>query len=210
MFPVIICQLDICTRCVTYFLEIIIIIIGDLVRTDFIRVENRGWIDSFRFRYHRGGRIASNRPTLAANHFSDATDLTALPFDQLPTTFSIALPFLHRPLIVGIDVATSVTPPWARHRERERKREQERQKRPRDQDGRTFIRRRKERGERGVFVSDEFASRRIARDTRFIVCRDFGKRARVRKYRDLFFFSAIDYKDCRIVPRNVIDYHDIM
>jgi len=62
----------------------------------------------------------------ATDHFSDATDLTALPFDQLPTTFSIALPFLHRPLIVGVDVATSVTPPWARHREKEREKERTR------------------------------------------------------------------------------------
>lgn len=158
-----------------------------------VRVEDREWIDSFRFRYHRGGGIASNRPTFAANHSSDATDLTALPFDQLPTTFSIALPFPHRPLIVGVDVATSVTPPWARHREkeRERKRERERQKRPRDQDGRTFIRRSKERGERGVFVSDDLASRRITRDICFIICRVFRENARIKKYyRDFFLYSA--------------------
>lgn len=72
--------------------------------------------------------IASNRISLAADHFSDATDLTALPFDQLPTTFFIALPFLHRPLIVGGDVATSVTPPWARHREREKERKNKRER----------------------------------------------------------------------------------
>jgi len=93
----------------------------------------------------RGTAIAKNRFSLSADQFSDATDLTALPFDRFPTTFSIALPFLHRPLIVSEDVATSVTPPWPRHREREKGRtgERERRKRPRDQDGRTFIRRRR-------------------------------------------------------------------
>lgn len=107
--------------------------------------------------------------SLAADHFSDATDLTALPFDQLPTTFFIALPFLHRPLIVGGDVATSVTPPWARHREREKERKNERERErmrektraaketARDQDGRTFIRRSKR---RGAFVR-RIASRRV-------------------------------------------------
>jgi hypothetical protein len=68
------------------------------------------WIDSRRHSSRRGSRIRlasgfwyrrGEWRSVAADHFSDATDLTALPFDQLPTTFSIALPFLHRPLIVG-------------------------------------------------------------------------------------------------------------
>lgn len=65
----------------------------------------------------------NSKQSVGADHLTDATDLTALPFDQLPTTtFSIALPFLHRPLIVGGDVATSVYT-WARQRERVRDRE---------------------------------------------------------------------------------------
>lgn len=101
----------------------------------------------------RRGNRESNRPTLAANHFSDATDLTALPFDQLPTTFSIALPFLHRLLIVGVDVATSVTP-WARHREKERERENESGKRDRGtkMEGRLYGAVRKEAREESLCV----------------------------------------------------------
>lgn len=103
----------------------------DCVRV-MVRVEDREWVDELPVPASpRRGNSESNRPMFATDHFSDATDLTALPFDQLPTTFSIALPFLHRPLIVGVDVATSVTPPWARHREKEREGENESGKRDR-------------------------------------------------------------------------------
>lgn len=131
--------------------------------------------------------IASNRVLLTTDHFSDATDLTALPFDQLPTTFFIALPFLHRPLIVDGDVATSVTPLWARYREREKEKKNERERekmrektravketaRPRWEDVYTA-----QQEARSLCPSNRVASRRVgANYSRYTLyrCRDLGE-----------------------------------
>ncbi|EGI60922.1 hypothetical protein G5I_10841 [Acromyrmex echinatior] len=140
--------------------------------------------------------IASNRVLLTTDHFSDATDLTALPFDQLPTTFFIALPFLYRPLIVGGDVATSVTPPWARYREREKEKKNERERermrektraaketaRPRWEDVYTAQQEARSLCPSNRVVSRRVASGRITRDIRFIVAATWASKEIVLRF----------------------------
>ncbi|KYN11156.1 hypothetical protein ALC57_16705 [Trachymyrmex cornetzi] len=139
---------------------------------------------------------SSNRVLLTTDHFSDATDLTALPFDQLPTTFFIALPFLHRPLIVGGDVATSVTPPWARYREREKEKKNERERermrektraaketaRPRWEDVYTAQQEARSLCPSNRVASRRVASRRITRDIRFIVAATWASKEIVLRF----------------------------
>ncbi|TGZ31856.1 Uncharacterized protein DBV15_01204, partial [Temnothorax longispinosus] len=116
--------------------------------------------------------IASNRVSLAADHFSDATDLTALPFDQLPTTFFIALPFLHRLLIVGGETwqrrGQDIEKEKKRGRTRKRKREDERENESGERDRATKMEGRlygAARGEEPLSVeSRRVASGRITRD----------------------------------------------
>ncbi|KYN43775.1 hypothetical protein ALC56_02038 [Trachymyrmex septentrionalis] len=122
---------------------------------------------------------ASNRVLLTTDHFSDATDLTALPFDQLPTTFFIALPFLHRPLIVGGDVATSVTPPWARYREREKEERERERLREKTRAAKETAR---PRWEDVYTASRRVASGQITRDICFIVAATWASKETVLRF----------------------------